>query len=159
MKVVYGIVMNIVGWGLIIWGAYTGRWGWAILLFFGFVIVSIVVIQILDPNALAPSVRVLTDTSPLSVSIEINRPAHAICPAVLREFGKTPRRSIIVRWRWVLHKANEKIVLEENGAVTVVTYTLSPTSRWGDGSFGYTLLPSMNQRLGRVKGDAEKSSN
>ena len=102
---------------------------------------------------------ILSDFSPISASVEIHAPVDAVWPVLFKEFGGKPKLSWLSgKPRGVRIKGwgvNEKIDLIDQGETTFVRHVIHPKQRWGDGAFGYTWLPKMNQKLEELKRSVE----
>lgn len=158
MALLIKILLIVSGWVLLVWAIYTGHWVWALLIFYGLVFAGVGIVKLLDPAAIPREVKPLTDRSPVTETIDIQRPADVVWPALLEAYGGSPKRSIFRPWHREIRIGDrqgyyrEIVTLDElgNGA-SQVSHTIIPTTRWGDGSFGYTLRPSMRSRLENVK--------
>jgi hypothetical protein len=111
------------------------------------------IVKVVDPGAIPQEVKPLSDYSPVTVAIEIQRPADVVWPALLEAFPGRQKRRILIPGRREIHiGGGSKVILDqlENGT-SLVSYTIKPMTRWGDGSFGYKSRPGMYNALERVK--------
>lgn len=154
-----GIISAIVVLILILWAVHTGHWGWAALIFFGLVFAVILLAAWLEtPGTSQPAV--LTDTTPVSESVKIARPAGVVWPVLERSYSGTLRRSLLRPWLRQIRIGRDRVILEWlSDQECLVTHIARPVFRsWTDGSFGYTLRPSMRQKLEEIKRQVESTN-
>jgi hypothetical protein len=158
MALLIKILIHVSFWILLIWAIYTGHWGWAILIFYGVLFVGMGIVKMVDPDAIPQEVKPLSDFSPVTVTVDIQRPADVVWPALLETYPGHPKLSIFRPWRREIHIGGrgsylrEKVILDRlDDSTSRVSHVIKPTTRWGDGSFGYTLRPQMYDRLKVVK--------